>query len=65
MLNEKEINQLLQLQGMAEIYNQMLTGLVAFASKIVGDEDIAHNYIYGLWDLDRVIAKLQEGTGND
>jgi len=62
MLTEYQITKLLEYQGRADVYNTMLHGLVSFVVKIVGDEDIAHNFIYGLWDLDRVLAELQPGV---
>jgi len=40
----------------------MLRGLVAFTTKIVGDEDLAHNFVYELWDLDRLLAEMQGGA---
>ena len=60
MLTEVQINNLLKYRARAEIYNQMLRGLVSFATKIVGDEDIAHNFIYELWDLDRLVEETEK-----
>jgi len=58
MLTEVQINKLLAYRRRAEVYNQMLRGLVEFTTKLVGDEDIAHNYIYELWDLDRLFEEV-------
>ena len=62
MLTKANINSLLAYRARAEIYNQMLRGLVAFTTKIVGDEDLAHNFVYELWDLDRLLAEMQGGS---
>ena len=62
MLTEAHINKLISYRRRAEVYNQMLRGLVEFTTKLVGDEDIAHNYIYELWDLDRLFEEVESAT---